>query len=46
MHTNENAADHHSAARRWDAGMASMYLHCSTFPQGVFLYDLKKVGVC
>ena len=46
MRTNENAADHHSAAHRWDAGMASMYLHCSTTQKVVFLYDLKKAGVC
>lgn len=46
MNSNENAADHHSAARRWDAGVASIYLHCSTNWKGTFLYDIKQGGLC
>jgi DNA primase catalytic core len=51
MYTNENAADHHSAAHRWDAGMASVAnAHYSTdrvqqLIQTIDLIDLvQKAG--
>jgi len=46
MKLKSNAAEGHSAAHLRDAGMASMYLHCSMVCKGVFLYDIKMGVLC
>ncbi len=46
MKLKSNAAEGHSAAHLRDAGVASMYLHCSTVCKGAFLCDAKMGALC